>query len=234
MNTFNMFIFYILLLSQVSVQAGGVARMTRGRTTRYWDCCKPSCSWPGKAITTRPVLTCSASGVRQYDPNLRSGCLEGGVAFACSNQGPWTVNSTLSYGFAAANLNAKTEKDWCCRCYELTFASSTLRGKKMVVQVTNTGYDLWDNHFDIAIPGGGQGIFQGCTKQYGATGYKEARRYGGVSTIKDCEGLPKALRPGCVWRFTWFKNADNPDVTFKQVTCPVALSDITGCSVKKK
>jgi hypothetical protein len=73
----------------------------------------------------------------------------------------------------------------------------------MIVQATNTGYDLSSNHFDIAIPGvhmlierlfaagglqplmvvlaqclgrnpgavgltgGGQGIFSGCTKQYG-------------------------------------------------------------------
>ena len=22
---------------------------TAGTSTRYWDCCKPSCSWPGKA-----------------------------------------------------------------------------------------------------------------------------------------------------------------------------------------
>lgn len=30
-----------------------------GVTTRYWDCCKPSCGWSGKALVTNPVDTCA-------------------------------------------------------------------------------------------------------------------------------------------------------------------------------
>jgi hypothetical protein len=50
-------------------------------------------------------------------------------------------------------------KKRCCACYELTF--STLENKKFIVQITNTGGDLGDNHFDLEIPGGGVGIFNG-------------------------------------------------------------------------
>ncbi len=42
----------------------------------------------------------------------------------------------------------------CCACYELTFTSGPVKGKKMIVQATNTGGDLGDDHFDIQIPGG--------------------------------------------------------------------------------
>jgi hypothetical protein len=30
-----------------------------GTTTRYWDCCKGSCSWTGKADVSNPVTTCN-------------------------------------------------------------------------------------------------------------------------------------------------------------------------------
>ncbi|CAF4848432.1 unnamed protein product, partial [Rotaria sp. Silwood2] len=30
-----------------------------GVTTRYWDCCKASCGWTGKASVTNPVKTCA-------------------------------------------------------------------------------------------------------------------------------------------------------------------------------
>ena len=42
----------------------------------------------------------------------------------------------------------------------LTFTSGPVSGKKMVVQVTNTGGDLGDNHFDLQMPGGGVGYHE--------------------------------------------------------------------------
>jgi hypothetical protein len=48
----------------------------------------------------------------------------------------------------------------------------------MVVQVTNTGSDLGENHFDLAIPGSGVGLFpQGCSKQF--NGARMGNTYGG-------------------------------------------------------
>lgn len=119
----------------------------------------------------------------------------------CSNQIPWAVNNSLSYGYAAVRINGQTESQWCCACYELTFTSGPVAGKRMIVQATNTGGDLGDNHFDIALPGGGVGIFNGCTKQYNAPSSGWGARYGGVSSRSECDQLPAAIRPGCYWRF---------------------------------
>lgn len=83
----------------------------------------------------------------------------------CNDNQPWAVDDNLSYGFAAASISGKSESDFCCSCYELTFSSGEIEGKKMVVQVTNTGGDLSNNHFDLQIPGGGVGIFNGCQTQ---------------------------------------------------------------------
>jgi hypothetical protein len=111
----------------------------------------------------------------------------------------------------------------------LTFKSGPVSGKKMVVQATNTGGDLGENHFDLAIPGGGVGIFNGCTAQFGAPASGWGQQYGGISSRSECDNFPEKLKPGCKWRFDWFKNADNPEVSFKPVSCPKALTDKTGC-----
>lgn len=90
-----------------------------GVTTRYWDNCKPSCAWPGKAQVSEPVRTCNRQDLwpNPLDPNAQSACGPG-EAFACSNNGPWAVNDNLAYGFAAAKLQGQSEWNWCCTCYE--------------------------------------------------------------------------------------------------------------------
>ncbi|OBZ81286.1 Endoglucanase-5, partial [Choanephora cucurbitarum] len=200
-----------------------------GTTTRYWDCCKSSCSWPGKASVSAPVDVCGKNGISLMDSNAQSGC-NGGDGFMCNNNQPWAVNDDLAYGFAAASIAGSNEAGWCCGCYELTFTSGPVSGKKMVVQVTNTGGDLGANHFDLQLPGGGVGIFNGCQSQWGAPGDGWGQRYGGVSSVSECSSLPSALQAGCKFRFNWFKNADNPTMTFKEVTCPSELTSRTGCS----
>nr|XP_036587533.1 glycoside hydrolase family 45 protein [Colletotrichum truncatum]KAF6798475.1 glycoside hydrolase family 45 protein [Colletotrichum truncatum] len=202
-----------------------------GATTRYWDCCKPSCAWPGKAqLAQGPVGTCDRNDNRLNDGGAtRSGCDAGGSAYMCSGHSPWAVNDDLAYGWAAVRISGGTESQWCCACYELTFTSGPVAGKKMVVQATNTGGDLGQNHFDIAIPGGGVGQFNACTDQYGAPPNGWGQRYGGVSSRSECDGFPEKLKAGCYWRFDWFKGADNPGVTFKQVTCPAEITAKSGC-----
>jgi len=69
----------------------------------------------------------------------------------CSNQSPWAVNETTAYGWAAVSIQGSNEAAWCCACYELTFTGGPVSGKKMIVQATNTGGDLSNNHFDIAV-----------------------------------------------------------------------------------
>ncbi|NDC96230.1 hypothetical protein EB118_23685 [bacterium] len=195
-----------------------------GIATRYYDCCKPSCAWPGKVLV--PGRSCYRNGTVVKDPLAVSGC-NGGVSFACNTNTPFSVNSNMSYGFAAASIVSQTEKDWCCACYQLTFTSGPVVGKKMIVQITNTGYDLQNNHFDLEIPGGGQGIFKGCSSQY--TNYYGGADYGGISQRSECSRLPKSQRQGCFWRFDWFKNADNPNVIAQKIMCPKKLVALSGC-----
>jgi hypothetical protein len=214
-----------VLPAMAMAQASGT-----GQTTRYWDCCKPSCAWPGKGSST-PVGTCDKSDNPLNDGGAtKSGCDSGGSAFMCSSHSPWAVNDDLAYGWAAVNIAGSSESQWCCACYELTFTSGPVSGKKMIVQATNTGGDLGNNHFDIAMPGGGVGLFNACTEQYGAPANGWGDRYGGVHSRADCDGFPAKLKDGCYWRFDWFKGADNPAVTFKQVSCPAEISAKSGCS----
>lgn len=133
---------------QVDAQASGT-----GKTTRYWDCCKASCGWKGKATLasgSNPVGSCDAKDNLLTNYDAKSGC-NSGVAYMCSNQSPWAVSETLAYGFAATTISGGKEASWCCACYELTFTSGAVAGKKMIVQATNTGGDLAANQFDIAV-----------------------------------------------------------------------------------
>ncbi|GAW11780.1 hypothetical protein EKO27_g11135 [Xylaria grammica] len=202
-----------------------------GQTTRYWDCCKPSCAWSQKTNSGKLIGTCSRADSPLNDNGAtRSGCDTGGSAYMCSDQSPWAVSEDLSYGWSAVRLAGQTETTWCCACYELTFTSGPVAGKKMIVQASNTGGDLGQNHFDLAIPGGGVGLFNACTDQYGAPSNGWGERYGGVSSRSACDSFPAHLKAGCYWRFDWFGGADNPGVTFKQVACPAAIVAKSGCS----
>lgn len=98
----------------------------------------------------------------------------------------------------------------------------------MIVQATNTGGDLGSNQFDLAIPGGGVGIYNACTDEYNAPSSGWGAQYGGIST-DTCSSFPKALQSGCSFRFDWFEGADNPDVEFEQVACPAEITKKTGC-----
>ncbi|KAG0647809.1 hypothetical protein D0Z07_5746 [Hyphodiscus hymeniophilus] len=211
---------------QASAQASG-----SGTTTRYWDCCKASCGWPGKltlASGSDPVTSCDANDNPITNYNAVSGC-DGGSTYMCSSQTPWAISATESYGFAATTISGGTEASWCCACYQLTFTSTSIAGKTMIVQATNTGGDLGSNQFDLAMPGGGFGIFDGCVPEWGTPSTGWGAQYGGLTSRSQCDAFPAALRPGCYWRFDWFENADNPSVTFKQVECPAALTAKSGC-----
>ncbi|KAG4414371.1 hypothetical protein IFR04_012508 [Cadophora malorum] len=212
---------------EVNSQASG-----SGQTTRYWDCCKASCSWSKKATLasgSSPVTSCDRNDNPLSSSEVASGCQSGGSSFMCSNQSPWAVSETLAYGFAATSISGGSEASWCCACYELTFTSGPVAGKKMIVQSTNTGGDLGSNHFDLAMPGGGFGIFNGCTSEWGTPSTGWGAQYGGISSRSQCDAFPDKLKAGCYWRFDWFQNADNPAVSFKQVACPAALTAKTGC-----
>jgi hypothetical protein len=209
----------------VLAAAATPALAASGQTTRYWDCCKPSCAWSGKAPVSAPVTTCDRNNSPLSSPDTASGC-DGGTAFTCANNSPWAIDDSLAYGFAATAISGSSEDAWCCACYKLTFTSGPVQGKTMIVQSTNTGGDLGSNHFDIMMPGGGVGLFDGCTPQYGGI---PGAQYGGVSSVGECDQMPEPLKAGCQWRFNWFQNADNPTVEFEEVSCPSELTSISGC-----
>lgn len=167
--------------------------------SRYWDCCKPSCGWGMKTNSGKYIQTCDKSDNPLSSSDTKSGCDSGGSAYMCSNQSPWAVNDTVAYGWAAVKLAGSNEQTWCCACYELTFTSGAVAGQKMIVQASNTGGDLGQNHFDIAMPGGGVGLFNACTSQYGAPPNGWGQQYGGVSSRSDCDSFPEKLKAGCYW-----------------------------------
>lgn len=198
-------------------------------TTRFWDCCKPSCSWNGKADFSQPVLSCTADD-KPADVAAGTGC-NGGTAFQCSNQQPWKINDTLSYGYAGVYItpditHGSVESAWCCACYQLDFTSEPLVGKSMIVQASNTAYDVTTaNRFSLAVsickhiglpklslqvPGGNTSSTNACAQQYGVSQSVFGANMAGVSSKDDCQNLPENLQSGCQWRFDWFKDASYP------------------------
>lgn len=139
--------FVLLVRAQLNITGETV-------TTRFWDCCKPSCSWKGKADFNRPVQDCDKDDKPSPNIDVGTGCGEGGGAYICNDQQPWAVNDTFSYGFAGVFITGhpETESFWCCACYQLNFTSDPIKGKTMIVQASNTAYDVkTTNRFSLAV-----------------------------------------------------------------------------------
>jgi len=224
MFSVQVFVLFAGLIAAATAQSGTAV------TTRYWDCCKESCSWAANVGSGNqsPVASCAIDGVTVINDNTASGC-NGGTAYTCSNNQPWVGANNISYGFVAANFADESLNEMCCTCLKLTFTSAPISGQVMYVQVTNTGSDVSSDQFDIQMPGGGVGIFNGCQSQWGAPSTGWGAQYGGISSQSQCSELPTQLRPGCNWRFGWFQDANNPNVNYEVVTCPSELTSVTGC-----
>ena len=227
-----------------------------GYATRYWDCCKPHCGWsanvPGGAS---PLNACDMSdNSLGGNVDARNSCEAGGTAYLCHNMVPWAVNDQLSYGFSAV---AASSGDICGKCYQLQFSgvsfnagedpgSTALRGKQMIVQAINVGGDVGSGQFDLSVPGGGVGIYNACSAQWGVPASELGGQYGGFlqrckeqvsrtdhAALKSCvmqscmnifetRGLTE-LAAGCRWFVDWFEVADNPAISYKEVSCPEEL-----------
>ncbi|XP_072377559.1 endoglucanase-like [Diabrotica undecimpunctata] len=201
-----------------------------GTTTRYWDCCKPTCSWPGNVEYKKPVKACKADGENANDPENESGCI-GGQSYICTKQSGFEINATLAYGYVAARFHGTT-RNMCCSCVLFSFQPQELANKKMLVQVTNTGNapETNTNLFDIAMPGSGVGYYtEGCTSQWNTDVSSWGDQYGGVRTLQECYNLPQPLWEGCAFRFNWMLGYSNPAVSFEEVECPQELLSISGC-----
>jgi hypothetical protein len=218
---------------------------SNGWASRYWDCCKPACGWTGNVRAGKPMASCNQQNQSlggNYD--TRNACDSGGSAYMCWNAVPWMVSSTLSYGFAAVSGANYV----CGRCYQIQFngaghsgnnpGASSLNGKMMIVQVINNGGVAADQ-IDLLIPGGGVGALNACSMQWGTTDL--GAQYGGF--LAACSGGSKScvqqkcqsvfagkpdLQAGCDWFLNWFNAADNPNLVFKKIACPTAITQRSG------
>jgi hypothetical protein len=199
-----------------------------GYTTRYWDCCQTHCAqFDGHK--------CGQDGTSRTGDST-SAC-SGGGSFACYDEAPHAISDCLSYGYIA-----KANPD-CGGCYRIQFTgegeynpnevgSKLIKGKQMIVKVSNTGSDVGGNQFDLMIPGGGVGLFNACSRQWNANDL--GAQYGGFltdctgdhSTKKECVRqqcmkIPAgSARDGCLWFVDWFEVADDPKFTSQPTDCP--------------
>lgn len=216
-----------------------VPRLTNGqpgKTTRYWDCCKPSCGWSANAQSggkSNPANSCGQDGVTILDKDAKNKCWDNGPAFQCYSGAPWEVSPTLAYGYAAFNGGQ------CGKCYQLDF-SGDLNGKTMIVQAVNIGTLDATAHFDLLIPGGGVGAAGegACKAQWnnanlGATnGGFRATCGTDANCIKNmCQaafGSNTLMMDSCTWYTGWFKSADNPNMVYAEVPCPAEITNRSG------
>ena len=151
--------------------------VTKGFATRYWDACKPHCSWPEKvnpnANPYRIARNCNINGeeipafTKSEDGTWLKGtvsaCDNGGFAYTCIDMIPVAVNDTLAYAFGAAP--GVDEKTTCGKCYQIQFtgegkygtkeAHGLIARKTLIIMSSNVGHDVTGGQFDIMIPGGG-------------------------------------------------------------------------------
>lgn len=131
--------------SYTNLLAAGTTQ--KGWNSRYWDSCKPHCSWMDNVDTSSqaayaaagytsrncnindieiPTFTLSR-GLERYwwgMEGVPSSCEVGaGGAFTCTDMAPIQVNDTLSYGFVAGPSN-----QGCGKCYHLQYDGSTNNG----------------------------------------------------------------------------------------------------------
>jgi hypothetical protein len=193
--------------SSSAIQAGtyptlveGQSGVSKGWASRYWDGCKPSCSWSDKQQaplggTTR-CKTCSSNGTSEIaaNDNNKSAC-DGGNSYTCFDQVPIIVNENLAYAFAATPGNGNQ----CGKCYQIQFDGgfqhgnppgktfpphNAIRGKTLIVMSSNIGGDVHDGQFDVMIPGGGVGLYDSFSSQIGVSKSQLGQQYGGL--LADC------------------------------------------------
>ncbi len=233
---------------EIKTKGGGGS----GWATRYWDCCKPHCSWKEHA-NGKYSRQCTNKG-RTNDTNWDNGsvCDGGGSAMSCISQIPFTVSGCSDMGFAFAAVPASNGGQ-CGKCFQLTFTgaghynstnsnTNAIKGKKLIIMVTNVGTDVEQGQFDIMIPGGGVGIFNGCSSMgWGHQG----QQYGGL--LSDCEtesnydagtyqeclknkcnsvfSGDSDAKKGCLFLAEFMHAAGNPEHNYVEVECPSILAE---------
>ena len=245
--------------SSSSKPAGGCPNIQKkngakgeGWATRYWDCCKPHCSWPEHAHGNYSKQCTNKGKNESTDWGGGSVCSGGGL-MTCTSQVPFTVDGCDEMGFAFAAVPASNGGD-CGKCFQLTFTGKgkystdanhrAIKDKKLIIMVTNIGGDVNQGQFDIMIPGGGFGAFNGCG-QMGWNIPGNSEQYGGL--LSDCEKETKynasktltclqekcksafsndsQAKEGCLFLAGFMHAAGNPLHNYEEVECPQVLKD---------
>jgi len=148
----------------------GAPGVNPGWATRYWDGCKPHCSWLNHNKNIKPFKICKncdkdnkeiSTYFRHPDwgpyftgyNSVESSC-DGGPAYTCWDMAPFAVNDTLAYGFAAISSSLAE----CGTCYQLEFdgnwydeperprpTNRAIKGKTMIVMASNIGGEVQYN-----------------------------------------------------------------------------------------
>lgn len=156
----------------------------------------------------------------------------------CPDQAPfYDVASDMFMGFVAAPSGLGGLGD-CCDCYELSVDGFS---KSAVVQVTSHGQV--NGLFDLLVPGGGAGQFDGCGKVFPKHSTAAQDRFGGFHGGADCatvfQDFPQDAA-ACKWLFAggFFPYpvpgsdvaGDAHATSTKRVECPAALNARSGCA----
>jgi hypothetical protein len=192
-------IFAAVLLSLTF--AAGARAQQKAWMSRYWDGCKPSCSWVENATASgaTPCKECDKSDKMLPAPTGTVGqavsSCEGGTSYTCWDMVPFvdTEDPNLAYAFAATPgiLNS------CGKCFELKFdggrdgpwtpygTHKAIQGKTLIVLSSNIGYDVNSHQFDVLVPGGGVGAYNSFSDQIGVDAARLGQNHGGL--LADCE-----------------------------------------------
>ena len=233
----------MLLLASITANA-------QGWMSRYWDGCKPSCSWSGNS-GGNPCKECNKQNQLMSTSDQNRSACDGGTAYTCWDMAPWQVDANTAYGFVATN-----PPNSCGSCLELTFTGEgqhgtgpshrAIQGKKLIVMASNIGGDVGSNQLDLLVPGGGVGAFNAFSSQINVSNGDLGAQYGGllsacpdnnnasVAANQSClkskcsqvfgkSGL-EWLKAGCDFYADWLMAANNPKFTSRSVSCPSELT----------
>lgn len=235
---------------QITKVAGGWSG--HGYATRYWDCCKPHCSWTGKGGPMARQCDRSNRLLTTGDDGAKSVC-DGGNSMVCLSQIPFTLDGCDEIGFAFAAVPGNGGSG-CGKCFLLQFTGEgkyetkanhqKLKGKSLIVMGSNIGYDVVGGQFDVMIPGGGVGIFNGCGHMWPNS--KMGAQYGGL--LSDCENsvgydgdlytkrkqcliekckdtFTGQAQQGCLFLANFMEAAGNPTHNYYEIVCPDVLAN---------
>jgi hypothetical protein len=205
-------------LSSSSIQVTGYSTLVEGQagvmkgwTSRYWDGCKPSCTWPDKAMSNDQDRNGDVSKIckncDKNDNEVRayywkdewnkyytdaSSCDNEGTTYTCWDMAPVAVNDTLAYAFAATPGSGNQ----CGKCFQIQFdggwqdaearvTHKAIKGKTLIVMSSNIGHDVSGGQFDVLIPGGGVGAFDSFSKQLNISVNDLGEQFGGL--LRTCD-----------------------------------------------